>query len=379
MEIETLRHQMDEINEQMLALFIQRMHTSLDIAAYKQKNGLPVLDREREREILNRVSHAAGEELGVYARLLFSTLMDCSRSYQSRQIGQEAPVVADIRRALKNTPEAFPRGGVIACQGVEGAYSQIAASRVFPQGEILYVSQFEGVFQAVESGLCAFGILPIENSTYGSVNAVYDLMKRYRVSIVRSVRQHIDHALLACKGVTWEGIQEIISHEQAIGQCSAFLKAHPHVRVTVCENTAVAAKTVAESGRDDLAAIASRRCAELYGLRALDKRVANSDNNYTRFICIAKDLAVYPGAGRISVMASLPHRPGALYEVLQKCAVLGINLTKLESRPIPGSDFEFMFYFDMEADVKDPAVQALLGDVQQSCEQFAFLGSYAEI
>ena len=233
------------------------------------------------------------------------------------------------------------------------------------------------MFAAVEQGLCEYGILPIENSTYGTVNEVYDLMKNYRFHIVRSIKLKVDHSLLVLPGTELSDIKEIFSHEQAIGQCSEFLKAHPEIKVTVCGNTAAAAKLLRESGRH--ASISSANCANLYGLKKLDTRVQNTDGNFTRFICISKKAMIFPGADRISLMLSLPHRPGALYSLISKFSVLGLNLTKLESRPIAGSDFEFMFYFDIEASVYSPAVLALLDELSRGPEQFVFLGSYSEV
>ena len=174
-------------------------------------------------------------------------------------------------------------------------------------------------------------------------------------------------------------IREIVSHEQALGQCADFIKSLGDVRVTVCSNTAEAARAAAESGRNDIAALASPDCASLYGLSVLKTSVQNSDNNHTRFICISKDIEVYPGANRISLMLTLPHRPGSLYRMMARFAALGLNLTKLESRPIEGLDFEFMFYFDIEADVCAAPVLGLLGDLDRAPETFNFLGAYSEL
>ena len=173
-------------------------------------------------------------------------------------------------------------------------------------------------------------------------------------------------------------ITEVVSHEQALRQCSRFLESHPEIRVTRMENTAMAAKYVAECGRDDVAAIASKVCAGLYGLDIVDDRISNSEYNYTRFICIARRMEVYPLAGKISLMLNLAHEPGALNAVVSRLALAGINLLKLESRPLPGREFEFRFFFDMAASVRDADVARLLGELEGHCEHFTFLGCYDE-
>ncbi len=378
MELDALRMKIDDINHQMVKLFVERMNVSMDIAKYKIENGLPVLDKERERSILNRMALEAGEPFEDYTQVLFSTLFELSRSYQSSLMANENVIADRIKGALNSTPALFPRRAVVACQGVEGAYSQQACDKLFPHAEIVYVQSFDGVFQAVEKGLCRYGILPIENSSFGSVGSVYDLMKKHHFSIVRSTRLRIAHALLAKRGVGLKNIREIFSHEQAIGQCSEFLKSHPEIKVTVCANTAMAAKMVSESNRDDVAAISSRQCAEIYELEVLSESIQNSDNNFTRFICISRELEIYPGASKISLMMTLPHSTGSLSGMLSRFSMMGINLTKLESRPIPDKEFEFMFYFDLEASVCSEAVLRLLCELQNNPGTFVFLGNYIE-
>ena len=177
----------------------------------------------------------------------------------------------------------------------------------------------------------------------------------------------------------WEEITEIYSHPQAIGQCSRFLDGLKGVKVIPCDNTAVAAKLVAGSGNKHAAAISSHPCAALYGLECVNGQIQNSDNNYTRFICVAKDPAIYAGASRVSLIIAFENKPGALYEMLSKLAALDINMTKLESCPVSGSDFEFIFFIELEADLRDPSVRACLEEMERSCARFHFLGNYAEV
>ena len=232
---------------------------------------------------------------------------------------------------------------------------------------------------AVEAGFCKFGVLPIENSSNGSVRAVYELLQEHNLTIVRSTRLCIHHELLALPGVKLEEVTEIYSHQQAIGQCSRFLNKLEGVKVIPCDNTAVAAKLVAESGSRRAAAISSHPCAALYGLECVTDKIQNSDNNYTRFICVSKDPVIYAGASRVSLIIAFDNRPGALYEMLSKLAALDINMTKLESCPVSGSDFEYIFFIEMEADLRDPSVLVMLEELERSCAQFQFLGNYAEV
>ena len=379
MDIQQLRQQIDQIDDQLVDLFCRRMAVSSAIADYKKANNLPIHVPAREREKLQNVAEKAGSEMANYSRVLYSMIFELSRSYQSKCNAMSSPLHDRIAQAIEQTPKLFPQTPMVACQGVEGAYAQIACEKVFKSPFIMYFKNFEGVFNAIDQGLCQYGILPIENSTAGSVKKVYDLMIRHNFSIVRTFRLKIDHNLLALPGTKLKDIREIYSHEQAIGQCAEFLSSLPGVKVIPVENTAVAAKMVAESGRTDIAALSSRTCAELYGLSNLAASVQDKGNNRTRFICIAKNLEVYPGADKTSIMMILPHKPGALYRVLARMYVLGINVTKLESRPIPDREFEFMFYFDLETSIYSEEFVQLMCELDELCEEFKYLGSYSEV
>ena len=378
MDIKDARKSIDEIDDQLTELFEKRMKLSAEIAEYKRQNAKSVADPARERDIINRVTEAVGPDMERYAKTLYQTLFDVSRSYQKKLLSGQSALTKKIEAVADSTPTEFPRRAVVACQGVEGAYSQLACDKLFEFPSIMYFNNFEGVFGAVESGLCRYGVLPLENSSAGSVNAVYDLMNKHSCYITAGVKLFIDHTLLAPEGVALSDVREIFSHEQAIGQCSVFLNGLKNVKVTVCENTAMAAKAVAASGRRDVAAIGSRDCAELYGLRVIETNIQNTANNYTRFICISKELEIYPGANKTSIMMTLQHKPGSLYHVIARFAALGLNLTKLESRPITGSNFEFMFYFDIDASVYSPELRSLISELENDGEQFAYLGSYSE-
>ena len=379
MELSEYRARIDAIDEEIVRLFAERMEAAAGIAAYKREHNLPVLDQRREREKLLQIAEKTPEGLKDYAVSLYSLIFELSRSSQNRLLGTKSELAEQIETALRETPPLFPGHAVVACQGVEGSYQQLACDRLFKLPNIFYFASFGAVFSAIEKGLCRYGVIPVENSTAGSVNAVYDLMMKHNFRIVRSVRLKIDHNLLVKPGTRWEDVKEIYSHEQAISQCAAFLQQHPGIRVVPCENTAVAAKMVADSSRRDIAALSSRECMRLYHLEALAQSVQDQGNNHTRFICISKELEIYPGADRTSLMLTLPHQPGSLYKLLSRFYALGININKLESRPMPERNFEFMFYFDLETSVYAPEFLQLMAELPGLCDSFSYLGSYSEV
>lgn len=380
MDLKDIRKKIDAIDEKLLPLFLERMELSKEVAEYKKANNVSILNKTREREILKNVMDQAGEDMEIYAHRFYSTILELSRGYQATLIPENSGVRAEVEKARANVKESFPQNGVIACQGVEGAYAAMAADRMFPRGNLVFLKTFEAVFDAVENGLCQFGILPIENSSNGSVRATYDLLLKKNVKIVRSERLCIRHELLAKPGAKLSDIKTIYSHDQALGQCSKFLKSlGDKVKVVAVDNTAMAAEMVANGNDLTAAAIASHNASDLYGLVVVEANIMDSDNNYTRFVCIAKDAELYPGANHIGLILALEHKPGALYDILSKLAAFEVNLIKLESCPIVGHDFEFMFFFEMQASVLDPKVVSMLESIEQSSERFTFLGNYLEV
>lgn len=379
MDLTELRKEIDNIDSELVRLFTARMNVAAQVADYKKENNLPIYVPARERAVLQDVAEKAGPEMANYTRVLYSMLFELSRSYQSKRNTEVTALYKQITESIENTPKLFPQAPMVACQGVEGAYAQIACEKIFKSPFIMYFKNFDAVFNAIEQGLCQYGILPIENSTAGSVKKVYDLMIHHNFSIVRTFRLKIDHNLLAKPGSKISDIKEIYSHEQAINQCTKFLKKFPNAQIIPVENTAVAANMVAQSNRSDIAALSSRACEELYGLECLASSVQDEGNNRTRFICISKNLEIYPGSDKTSIMMILSHKPGALYKVLARMYVLGINVIKLESRPIPDRDFEFMFYFDLETSIYSEEFVQLMCELDDLCEEFKYLGSYTEV
>ena len=315
-------------------------------------------------------------EIDRQIRELYQQRMALDQEMTGKQSGNLRQI---LEEAIGHTEKSFPEYATVACQGVEGAYSEAAARKLFQYPGIMFFKSFDNIFSAIENGLCEYGILPIENSTVGSVNKTYDLMCDHQFYIVRSIRLKIDHNLMVRPGTKESDIREICSHQQAFDQCEKNLRARfPKAKLIVCANTAEAAKRVADSPTNDRAAICSPRCAALYELETLEDEIQDNNHNYTRFICIAKKPTIFAGADKTSFMAILANKPGSLYEVLKKFNDIGYNLIKLESRPIPDTEFQFMFYFDFEASVYHRDFIDVMCQLEEECEKMEYLGSYSE-
>lgn len=376
MDIAEIRTKIDAIDSDLLKLFLQRMALMRDVVDYKTAHNLPVVDKAREREVLAQMMDKAGD-MEEYAFYFFSKLISLACARQNEFIAKPTKVRTLVEQVMAQPNEVFPKTGTVACQGVEGSNAQAACDKLLPRGRIMYVKSFKAVFEAVGSGLCKYGVLPIENSSNGSVRAVYELLLEYQFSIVRSTDLFIRHELLAKPGTKLEDIRQIYSHPQAIGQCSNFLSSLKGVEVLPYDNTASAAKMVSESQASGLAAIAAPDCAKLYGLTSLCSDIQDSDNNYTRFICIAKNPVIYAGSNHISLILTCSNTPGALNDILSRLAARGVNMSKLESCPVTGRHFEFMFFLELDASVQDPGILPMLEDLERSCPTFTFLGNYA--
>ncbi len=376
MDLLSLRNQIDEIDSQLIPLLMKRMDIAKEVAAYKIEHGIPVLNAEREQQILDSVAERCGEQ-GDAIKTIFSATMDASRAIQHKIIGGGSELrnlVENARKEEHLTSEGLP----IACQGVDGAYSGIAGERLFPNTEIKFYKQFENVFEAVNKGKARFGIIPVENSTAGSVHESYDLIMKYRFFVVGACDLKIEHCLCAKEGTRFEKIDEVYSHPQALSQCNIFLKSFDFTGVTYT-NTAAAAKYVAESKKHNIGAICSVSAAKKYGLKILRRGIQNISNNTTRFIVISKELVIDNEADKISLIFSAPHTTGSLYRVLGRFSMTGLNLTKLESRPMANGKFDYFFYADVLGNVYDEATLDLLCALSDELDEFTFLGNFHEI
>ncbi len=375
MDLIDLRNEIDKIDEQLIPLLQKRMNISKQVAEYKVKRGLPVLNEKREQEILDSVKEKCAED-GDAIATVFSATMDASRAIQHNIMESGADIRKLITCAVSDK-DAFSEETTVACAGVEGSYADETALILFKNASIKHYRIFEDVFEAVNKGEAPFGIVPVENSTAGSVHDVYDLIIKYRFYVAGSYSLEVNHCLCARKGVDYADIDEVYSHPQALAQCSEFLKNFAFTGVNYT-NTAAAAKFVAESGRMDIGVICSADAAKKYGLQILKTGIQNISNNRTRFIVISKKLVIENNADKISLIFTTPHTTGSLYRILGRFSMAGLNLTKLESRPVGNGEFSYFFYVDLLGNIKDKKTLDLICALYSELPDFKFLGNYHE-
>ncbi len=375
MDLLELRKEIDKIDSELIPLLIKRMGISQKVAQYKVERGIPVLNEEREQEILNNVAEKCGEQ-GETIKTVFSATMDASRALQHKIIGG-GKELRDLVENAQIDGKLSANGEPVACQGVDGAYSGITANTLFPGSPVKYYKQFEDVFEAVNKGEAIYGVIPVENSTAGSVHESYDLIMKYRFYVVGAYDLKIEHCLCAKEGTAYEDITNVYSHPQALSQCNNFLKNFDFTGINFT-NTAAAAKYVAESNKNDIGVICSEFAAKKYGLKILKRNVQNNNNNRTRFIVISKKLVISNDANKISLIFSVADKTGSLYRVLGRFSMAGLNLTKLESRPIENENFNYHFYVDVSGSVKQQSALDLMCALSDELPEFEFLGNFNE-
>lgn len=373
MTLEEIRNEIDRIDAQLLPLLMQRMDCAKEVAKVKKENHTPILNQAREEEILDRVEERA-QEYGGEARVLYAHIMEMSRALQHRLLGSGQ----ELRTAIQNASSIVPPPARVACLGKPGSFSHEALKNIYPNAEPMFFDCFADIFTAVEHGKTDLGLLPVENSSAGSVAEVYDLILKYRFCMVAAETLRVHLCLAAPHGVKEQDIRTVYSHPQPIAQCSSLL-AELKAEAIPCSSTTAAAKTAANSGRNDCAVICSEAAAEAYGLHLLKREVQNNSNNCTRFIAISRNLFLPEDANKISLCFSLPHTTGSLNSVLSRFAAAGMNLTKIESRPIAGKTFEYDFYLDFSGNVREPKTLELLAALSDELPRFTFLGNYTEL
>lgn len=367
LDLQSLREAIEEADHQLLAALRRRMDLVEEVVRAKLDSAWPFRDPAREEQILQRVRHAAVEQ-GLDAHeveRLYRVILDMSVAHQHAHL-----------RTLATTPLR------VAYQGVEGSYSHLTAQRRYagrPEGVLLEgFETFHLAAEAVREGRVDVALLPIENTTAGSINEIYDLLAEGGLTINAEEVSQIEHCLMALPGTRLEDVHTVLSHPQALRQCETFLRALPQVRVEEAFDTAGAARKVRERGDRSLAAIASESAAHRHGLEILRRGIQSQAGNYTRFV----ELAVHPTPCppgvpvKTSLLIVLAHRPGSLAELLGVFRRRGVNISKIESRPIPATPFQYRFYLDLEGHAAADTLRAALDEAREHTTELRVLGTY---
>lgn len=365
-----IRKDINAVDAEIRALFLQRMALADEVVNYKMCTGDRILKQDREDQIISKARQSMPEELQQEYQSFVKTTMRVSRKHQYKVMLEQHPEKLTFRLLPR---EHAPRS--IACQGIEGSYQSAAAADLFPGASITHVSSFEDVFRAVSSEEAELGLVPVENSTAGTINEVYDLLVQYQLYIVHSHVQPIRHCLCACPGATKASVTKAYSIRPALDQCLGYLKRNG---LEQCEaaNTAVAAQLVCEMNDPACAAICSEQAAKLYGLTILESNINDDEYNQTRFIVIGRNLSAEPQDNRISILFTLPHISGSLASTLSVFADHECNLTEIHSRPLIDTPWNYRFYADFTGNVLKEDTRALLFQLYEELPTVRLLGCY---
>ncbi len=375
MDLKELRDKIDVIDEEIVSLYEKRMEISESVAEYKIEHGKSVLDREREQSKLSRLkslTHNDFNALGVTE--LFEQIMSMSRKKQyalmaDKGIYGKTPFIPVDKLSMDDIKVVY--------QGINGAYSEAAMVAFFGEDVNSYsVATFRDAMRAIDEGMADYGVLPLENSSSGIVNANYDLLTEFENYIVAEQLISIDNCLLALPGVDISEIDTVYSHPQALMQCVPFLDDHPGWKQISYSNTAMSAAKIKEDSLKNQAAIAGERAAKAYGLQVLKKDINSSEGNATRFIIVTNQKIFVKDAKMISICFELPHRSGSLYRILSHFIYNDLNMTKIESRPIPDRPWEYRFFIAFEGNLNDPSTKNALRGLREESRNMKILGNY---
>lgn len=368
-DLTTLREKIDDIDNKLSEIYLDRIELVKKVGEFKKNNNVNVLHQNREQEIIDRLSLGKTETEKNHITHLYKNIFNYSKMLQTQPKDIEGISVESFYDIVEDADK-------ICCQGVNGAYSEIAAKSIFKDKDIVFVPTFKKVFEKIQNGECEFGVLPIENSTAGSVNEVYEGLNDFDLFIVDAVKLSIRHSLLVKKGTTKNNLTKIYSHIQGLSQCKNYIE-NLNVDCVSVLNTAMAAKMVSESN-EHVAAIASCENAKIYGLEILENDISDNQNNFTRFIVISKKKILSKKSNRISLIITLQNRPNALCEMLNAIMGLNLQLLKIESRPKQNTDFEVVFYLDVEGNLNDEPVKKMLEVLKNYTESIKLCGEYFE-
>ncbi len=375
MDLQEIRKQLDSIDTEFVRLFEKRMKLCADVAEFKIRTGKAVYDPKREQEKIAAVREMAdGEFMKEAVGELFLQMMTLSRRYQYRLMEQ---VQSAFDFGFQRVEDIEKKNVRIAYQGLEGAYSHAAVIQFFgEQADMFHVRRFEDAARAVFEGRADYAVLPIENSSAGAVSDNYDLLLKYENYIVAEVFVPVCHCLLGTQDAELSDIRTVLAHPQALMQSSQYLNAREDWSQISVENNAVAARTVSEDADKSQAAVASRTAAEIYGLKVLEEGINHNRENTTRFLILSKQPVYRKDADKVSICFELPHESGTLYNMLNNFAFSHLNMRMIESRPIPGRNWEYRFFVDIEGNLDDPDMINALKGIAGEANHMRILGNY---
>lgn len=375
LDLNVIREEIDVLDKEIQQLFEKRMDLASQVADYKIATGKPVYDKVREDQKLKVFRNRANNDFNATGiQELFKQIMGMSRKYQYQKLANNGKY---DKLDFKPVDEIRTKGARIVYQGVKGAYSYGAMVSYFGTDENSFcVAKWRDAMEALANGEADYAVLPIENSTAGSVYDNYDLLKSYNMHIVGEQIIKCEHVLMGVPGTTLEDIKAVYSHPQALAQCYTYLHQHEEWKRMQYSNTAVAAMMVANEQDKTLAAIASPFAAEVYGLDILARDIYDNQNNSTRFIIVTKDKVFQKEASKISICLELPHESGSLYNILSHIIFNSLNMTKIESRPIYEKNWEYRFFIDFEGNLMDSAVRNALCGIEEESSWFRIIGNY---
>lgn len=374
MNLTELRDKLDVVDAQIVALYEDRMELCRQVAEYKLENGRKVFDKQREVEKIAKVKALTHNEFNSHGiEELFEQLMSMSRKLQYQMLAEQG----NMGRPAFIGVDALDTGKArVVFQGAEGAYSQAAMMQYFgDQISSIHVDSFRDAMSAIDEGSADFAVLPIENSTAGIVNEIYDLLVEFENYIVGEQIIKIEHCLLAVPGTRMEDIRTVYSHPQSLMQSAKFLSNYDWQQISM-QNNAFAAKKVADEQDRTQAAIAGEYAGKVYGLEVLKKGVNHSGSNSTRFIIVTNQKIFKKDAGKISICVELPHESGSLYHMLSHFIYNNLNMTKIESRPIEDRNWEYRFFIDFEGNLADSSVKNALRGLREEARNMKILGNY---
>ena len=377
-DLKESREKIDKIDRQIAELFEKRMTVAADVAAYKRSTGKKVFDPVREDEKIKALREMTDNEFNKTGiEDLFRQIMSISRKYQYNVLGTENDLKQFFRQINSFDVDSDTR---IVCFGEHGAYTEQAMEEVFGKNiTAINKSTFKDVMETVAGGEAKFGVLPIENTSTGGITDIYDLLLDYDVTIVAEHVVKVEQALMGLPGTSIEDIKMVYSHPQGLMQCAKFLEEHPGILTKTYSSTSAAAKKVAEDGNRYQAAIASSRAADIFGLDIIKEKINYESKNYTRFIIISNQKIFLSSASKISLSFEIKHQAGALYNMLSNFYYNGLNLTKIESRPIENRNWEYRFFVDIEGNLNEPEVGNALASISEFANKLVVLGNIVTI